>query len=392
MSQTFPKLRVDTLVEANGLKLRGAHAAPTSSGIKNSVDASAPTAYKGQATIRHNSFFDIAVDGEECLLRPGLNDIQDASMTPVNPGLASFEGQPASQAPMGSSSGLNNLQTQALWNLEPMRETAAENTGVMNMADRMSQSAFMPPIPTRSGINTFDPLVTTTWPYNGPISMQTPVSSRPDGTRQTVKPEEWTVLGTNSGKSSQQHTMRDESDVMEPIQPDTCLGTLPEGVPDETNSSLAGATIRDGGNQTMSNACLTSSEPTPRQRDNRIVNPGDPDDWITKAHKERNDKSGNSSSRCSLAQPRPTQEHRVRNRKAATKCRAKAKAARTELETTEKEMEWQHQELSAQASSLQDEVLLLKNELLMHGNCDCEAIQRYLTNAANSIGSGMGQR
>lgn len=77
---------------------------------------------------------------------------------------------------------------------------------------------------------------------------------------------------------------------------------------------------------------------------------------------------------------------RQRNRAAATKCRAKSKVAVAELEAMERAMSTEHMELSATVMDLREEVLTLKNQLLLHGNCNCEHIQQYLTNAARNIG------
>lgn len=81
-----------------------------------------------------------------------------------------------------------------------------------------------------------------------------------------------------------------------------------------------------------------------------------------------------------------TASQRQRNRVAATKCRAKSKVAIAELEATERAMSSQNMELSSTVMHLREEVLALKNQLLLHGNCDCEHIQQYLTNAARNIG------
>ncbi|KAH8747729.1 hypothetical protein F5883DRAFT_583369 [Diaporthe sp. PMI_573] len=104
-----------------------------------------------------------------------------------------------------------------------------------------------------------------------------------------------------------------------------------------------------------------------------------------------------SWSKMSNQSPKPTksqpQNHHQsllkRNRIAATKCRAKTKAAMAELEATEKAMCTKHYQLSTAVMGLREEVLMLKSELLKHGNCDCKVIQQYLTNAAKSVGTGM---
>ncbi|KKY36559.1 putative transcription factor atf21 [Diaporthe ampelina] len=91
----------------------------------------------------------------------------------------------------------------------------------------------------------------------------------------------------------------------------------------------------------------------------------------------------------SSTQPPPQQaDHRARNREAANRCRAKGKVAVAELEATERAMSTEHEALARTARSLRDEVLALKNQLLMHGNCDDDVIQQYLANSARMVGSG----
>ncbi|KAI7775120.1 hypothetical protein LA080_007353 [Diaporthe eres] len=89
------------------------------------------------------------------------------------------------------------------------------------------------------------------------------------------------------------------------------------------------------------------------------------------------------------SQPDPQSDPRERNRAAANRCRAKSKVAVAELEATERAMGAEHEELTRTARSLRDEVLLLKNELLMHGNCDDDVIQQYLANSARMVGRGV---
>lgn len=88
--------------------------------------------------------------------------------------------------------------------------------------------------------------------------------------------------------------------------------------------------------------------------------------------------------------PQPAQpDPRARNREAANRCRAKSKVAVAELEATERAMGAEHQALTQTARSLRDEVLQLKNQLLMHGNCHDDLIQQYLANSARAVGSGV---
>lgn len=87
--------------------------------------------------------------------------------------------------------------------------------------------------------------------------------------------------------------------------------------------------------------------------------------------------------------PPPLKPLRSRNRAAATKCREKSKLAEEELESSERAMSSEHQRLSVMARGLRDEVLLLKHELLAHGNCDDASIQQYLSRQARMFGTGV---
>lgn len=93
------------------------------------------------------------------------------------------------------------------------------------------------------------------------------------------------------------------------------------------------------------------------------------------------------------AQPPAVQ--RERNRMAATKCRAKSKAAITKLEEEERMMSDQRRSLVAQKSALVDEMLNLREQLLLHGSCESESgayIKKYITNAAHTIADSGGKR
>jgi len=111
--------------------------------------------------------------------------------------------------------------------------------------------------------------------------------------------------------------------------------------------------------------------------------------------KDANSNDSNHHSLFEQSNESQLQKHRQsilkRNRIAASKCRAKKKAAMADLEATKKTMYTEHYQLSTTVTGLREEVLILKNELLKHGNCDCEVIQQYLTNAAKNIGNGNAQ-
>ncbi|KUI58922.1 Transcription factor atf21 [Cytospora mali] len=329
---------------------------------------------------------------------------EDESMAPIEPNLDQcFDGQPVFQTPIDSSD-FDGLETQVPWNPAPMTETTMDNTSMMTMPNPPSQRAFtQATAPTMSGISNFDPMVTTTWPPNAmSFPRRTAATSGPrsEGTGQAENPRGQTASWNNSSKRGQQHPTSDMSNTVEPIQLDTRFGTLPEKAPSNIGDRSAGARKTDENNQTTLNTGLTAAEQSQWLRDNAVVIPDDdiddePDNRDLKSREGHKDPSDNGHSGASSpAQTRPaTKEHRARNRMAATKCRARAKAATAELEATERETESQHQELSAEASSLHTEVLALKNELLMHGNCNNQAIQQYLSNAAkNIVDSGVSKR
>jgi len=80
----------------------------------------------------------------------------------------------------------------------------------------------------------------------------------------------------------------------------------------------------------------------------------------------------------------PTQ--RERNRMAATKCRAKTKAAVTQLEIVERDASDRREVLNSEAAALRSEVLFLRNMVLEHHSCRCVDKQNYIRNASELLG------
>lgn len=80
---------------------------------------------------------------------------------------------------------------------------------------------------------------------------------------------------------------------------------------------------------------------------------------------------------------------RLRNREAAHKYRQKKQRGITDLQTQEAVAEAVNQALFIEASALRGKILLLKNMILQHGNCDCPLIQDYIgvsaTNMTNAL-------
>ncbi|RYC55121.1 hypothetical protein CHU98_g11088 [Xylaria longipes] len=77
-----------------------------------------------------------------------------------------------------------------------------------------------------------------------------------------------------------------------------------------------------------------------------------------------------------------TNQHRERNRVAARKCRQKAKRSVAGLQQRERELSQQHRALNNYVSSLREEILDLKTEILRHSDCNSGIIQSYIVDAA----------
>ncbi|TDZ44827.1 Cyclic AMP-responsive element-binding protein 5 [Colletotrichum trifolii] len=84
--------------------------------------------------------------------------------------------------------------------------------------------------------------------------------------------------------------------------------------------------------------------------------------------------------------PRPDRKktYRVKNRAAAKRCREKTKQYEIDLAAKEKEVTRERIYLDACVAALKNEVLTLKNQILQHGDCNCEIIQGYIARAANN--------
>jgi len=67
-----------------------------------------------------------------------------------------------------------------------------------------------------------------------------------------------------------------------------------------------------------------------------------------------------------------------RNRLAASKCRQKKKMWMQELEVKSAAMTAENRQIQNLVEKLKEEVIMLKNQLLLHNNCDCNVIQRYI--------------
>ncbi|KAI9830456.1 MAG: hypothetical protein M1826_004693 [Phylliscum demangeonii] len=89
--------------------------------------------------------------------------------------------------------------------------------------------------------------------------------------------------------------------------------------------------------------------------------------------------------------PEPADDERKRhkflerNRVAASKCRQKKKQWTNNLEAHARMLQTNRIRLSAMASSLKEEVLWLKGEMLKHTTCDCARIRQYLDQEVDNL-------
>ena len=74
-----------------------------------------------------------------------------------------------------------------------------------------------------------------------------------------------------------------------------------------------------------------------------------------------------------------------RNRVAASKCRQKKKEWTGNLEGRARELQQDKQQLTVMVSSLKDEMIFLKGELLKHTDCGCSKIRQYLNQEATNF-------
>ncbi|KAF6785751.1 basic region leucine zipper [Colletotrichum sojae] len=99
------------------------------------------------------------------------------------------------------------------------------------------------------------------------------------------------------------------------------------------------------------------------------------------AETPHNDEANSSSS----SPPARKKPHPVRNRAAAKRCRKKMKQYERDLVDRDREVAEERAYLDECVSALRCEVLSLKDQILQHGNCKCEAIQRYIVRKANEV-------
>ncbi|OLN97228.1 Cyclic AMP-responsive element-binding protein 5 [Colletotrichum chlorophyti] len=84
-------------------------------------------------------------------------------------------------------------------------------------------------------------------------------------------------------------------------------------------------------------------------------------------------------------------KYRVKNRAAAKRCREKTKQYEIDLAAREKQVTQERMYLDACVTALKNEVLTLKNQILQHGDCECDMIKGYIAKAAGDVSVGAGR-
>ncbi|KAK2014164.1 hypothetical protein LZ32DRAFT_208796 [Colletotrichum eremochloae] len=101
------------------------------------------------------------------------------------------------------------------------------------------------------------------------------------------------------------------------------------------------------------------------------------------------DNEGEDSDPSSVpAGPDSKRPYRVKNRAAAKRCRQKTKQYEIDLVNKERDVTEERMFLDACVTSLKNEVLSLKNEILRHSSCDCSMIQDYIVRTASTVSVG----
>lgn len=349
------------------------------------------------------------------------------STIPIDPGLldAPFD-RPAAPGPGGS--GVAGFH-QPAW--------AAQQASTANMDNFMVSPTSFPQytssMPLVPGMSSFEPMVSTTWSMDGsfsstsasrgatvssslsvhgtstPASSQSPCSPRkastgridspaaskeglhihlgmqlePGGTDQFNKRRQSSGLSATQKKSVDKRSHRNNlslgtSSSQVPLAPAPAPAPTAKAATSDDNRKNNNKKRDNGGGSSSSSSNRNQTTKTTTTTTTATSNaPPDPL------------RAGPSSQQPTTLTPPPQPDPRARNRQAANRCRAKSKVAVAELEATERAMGAEHQALTQTARSLRDEVLQLKNQLLMHGNCQDDLIQQYLANSARMVGSGV---
>lgn len=285
-------------------------------------------------------------------------------------------------------------------------------------------------MPTAPGISSFEPMITTlgrngtphagiapplattpAYPGGSPsgAAAQSPGINSFSNARLDVRFEQVSPSGGRRGKSSTKKSSRDQ-----PAAPSKRTKPVTETTRKKPPAKNTKISVKDNDSYNNKNNSTINASPvlvddsvSPKEQ-GPYYSPESPAQGgggdggenvqVPDTYNDKASSSSSSSLSSNLAdvqdflarRPPPVGTQRERNRTAATKCRAKTKVVEARLEATERTMWEENMQLSAQVAELRGQVLALKNELLHHGYCDCELIQRYIRSEAIKIGVGAG--
>lgn len=261
-------------------------------------------------------------------------------------------GQFVSQEAAKSMNDFVPLGTQVAWDQGATTSDAIDHS--MGMTSPMSQTMSMPLIP---GISSFGPILNT-WPMP-PVQRRQPSKGEPTPGQQSSKKRKQSASG-NKNKDDASRTLSTAGMTIPPTSPEDEEASSKDTVMTNSQNDIptASTTLVHAGFATTSTMMEYNQPEEPESP------PRDQPGGVRLA------------------------TQRARNRVAANKFRKKSKAAVAELEAVERGLSAQHEHLSLMVRDLREEVLGLKNELLLHGNCDCPVIHRYLSNTASRLSLG----
>ncbi|KAI9850273.1 MAG: hypothetical protein M1838_005956 [Thelocarpon superellum] len=129
---------------------------------------------------------------------------------------------------------------------------------------------------------------------------------------------------------------------------------------------------------------ISTSPASKRKRGRQVNQPEqEPETSSTKRQRKSNTRSraggaGASNETSAKGEDQKRNRFLERNRVAASKCRQKKKEWTGNLEARARELQSERNQISVVVSSLRNEVVWLKGELLKHTTCGCERIRQYL--------------
>ncbi|KAJ0108963.1 hypothetical protein J7T55_005511 [Diaporthe amygdali] len=320
----------------------------------------------------------------------GSFEYNSASTVPIDPRLVDAQlGLPAASGPGGGFTGFHNNP----WGPQSTSSVPLDNPIVS--AESLPQ--YNPTVPLVPGMSSFEPMVRTAWSSDG---------SLPPAPRATTSSSlSMCDVSTPASSHSPGSPSKIGGRIAEPPPASTKASPKKLGMPFEPRAEHSSKKKRRQSSgltstQTKSEGASHRNNSVPSLSSKHPLAPaGMPIGTITSNDKKKQNSPSSQQTKATSSIPsqppapsssKPSEpDPRARNRAAANRCRAKNKVAVAELEATERAMSTEHQELTQTARSLREEVLTLKNQLLMHGNCDDDVIQRYLANSARMVGTGV---